>query len=150
MARWHGGSRILLISAFLCIAEWPRGTLDRLSPHQSRLTRASQGTRTQIWDASPQIRFRLFTGNYSQYTFQCVTPNAADAALALKRTLTNLRLATVPEAYSLFPAEQSCCVCVCELLLHTAHYSSPLISFKSQELGRGGGLLGIHGKASRT
>lgn len=41
------------------------------------------------------------------------TPNAADAALALKRTLTNLRLATVPEAYSLFPAEQSCCVCVC-------------------------------------
>lgn len=54
-----------------------------------------------------QIRFRLFTGNYSQYTFQCITPHAADAAPALKRTLTNLSLTTVPEAYSLFPAEQS-------------------------------------------
>ena len=117
--------------AFVCF--WPGGTGQRNSAYlhiplycrvaarnirqakspPSRLTRASQGTRTQIWDASPQIRFRLFTGNYSQYTFQCVTSNAADAALALKGTLTNLRLATVPEAYSLFPAEQSCCVCVC-------------------------------------
>lgn len=54
-----------------------------------------------------QIRFRLFTGNYSQYTFQCITPNAADAALALKRTLTNLRVATVPAAYGLFLADRA-------------------------------------------
>lgn len=54
------------------------------------------------------MRFRLFTGNYSPYTFQCVTPKAADAALALKRTWANPRPATVPEAYSPLPAVAFC------------------------------------------
>lgn len=56
-------------------------------------------------------------------------PNGADAALALKGTLTNLRLATVPEAYSLF-FRLSRAVSR-RFLLFYGHYSSSLISFES-------------------
>lgn len=47
--------------------------------------------------------------------------NAADAAPALKRTSANLRIATVLEAYSLFPAERSCCVQGLELFISAVY-----------------------------
>lgn len=96
------------LSAYLCIPLYCRvdeKNIRKAKSQPSRLTTGSQGDPNTDLGCIAQIRFRLFTGNYSQYTFQCVTRNAADAALALKRTLANLNLTTVPEAYSLFPAE---------------------------------------------